>query len=217
MSQSDGDDILGVRVTITLSSTLSVISGDGTKDNPYVVEDKNDYFGGYVKLGDDVWRVYDSDDEKVKLVLTDYAKEKGSYSNSTYRHNDTVRGSIAYYLNNSYLDSLSYKDLVVSSQYYNGFYSDENNYDISSLFENPIETKVGLISIGDVIFPLLKEESFTSTGTFDNSTSVYLFQKDGSLMARRVSSEAYVIPCITILKDKLTKGTGLESDPYRTE
>ena len=32
-----------------------------------------------------------------------------------------------------------------------------------------------------------------------------------------VDEEAYVVPCISIMKENLKAGSGLISDPYRTE
>ena len=220
LDQSLGDDILGIRPTITLSSTLSIKSGSGSKDDPYIIEEENGYFGSYVQLDKDIWRVYDFDDNNVKLVLTDYLKDTSGnyesiYSNSTYRHNDTIYGSLAYYLNHTYLNSLSYKNYILNANYYNGFYGEENDYGLKELFDGEIDTKVAVPSIGDVMFQHDLDGYFTSTGIYKNSTSLYV-QKTGDIATKKVTSEAYVVPCITIKKEILKNGNGLKSNPYTT-
>jgi len=66
------EDIYGIKPVIRLNSNLKIISGNGTKNNPYTIEDTTSLFGSYVKLDDDTWRIYDVDNENLKLILTDY-------------------------------------------------------------------------------------------------------------------------------------------------
>lgn len=47
VENTDGDNIYGIRPTITLKSNSKSIAGDGTKDNPYII-DENYLFGSYV-------------------------------------------------------------------------------------------------------------------------------------------------------------------------
>ena len=223
LNTSNGDDMLGVRPTITLSPTVTIKSGNGSETDPYIIEDKKNMFASYVKLDNDVWRIYDFDDTYVKLSFTDYLQDKNDtkieyiYSNKDYRHNDTVYGSLAYYLNRTYLNSLSYKDIIVNSNYYNGYYGEDNDYDLEDVYKNPIDTHVALLSIGDVILTPSLDNYFTSTGTYLNSTSVYVYKKNLDVTSKKVTNEVNVVPCITIKKDLLTKGNGTKDDPYRTE
>ena len=62
---ADGEDIYGIRPTISLKSNVESIRGNGTIDDPYVI-DEGGLFGSYVKLGNDLWRVYDVDDSSIK-------------------------------------------------------------------------------------------------------------------------------------------------------
>ena len=72
---SDGTDILGVKPVVSLKSDISIKSGSGKEDDPYILDSK--YFGSYVKLDKDIWRVYDEEDNNLRLVLTDYLKVNG--------------------------------------------------------------------------------------------------------------------------------------------
>ena len=222
LNQSLGDDILGVKVTITLSPSLQPKSGSGTEEDPYVIEDKSGYFASYVKLGDDIWRVYDVLDDSVKLVLNDYVKDaKGEklqavYSNNSYMHNDTIYGSIAYYLNHTYLNSLSYKNNILNGYYYDGYYGEDTEFGLKNIYTETVDTKVYLPSIGDVSFKNDLDNYFIATGIYKKSSSVYLYKSNG-INTKKVSSEANVVPCITINKEILKSGNGTKDNPYTLE
>ena len=64
------------------------------KDNPYTFEGENSLFGSYVKLGNDIWRIYEINDKEVKLSLNNYLiinndEQKYNYSSNGYQYNDT--------------------------------------------------------------------------------------------------------------------------------
>ena len=222
LNTSDGTDIYGIRATITIKPSVQLISGDGSKNSPYRIEDNNGYYGSYVKLGDDVWRVYEINENKLKLVLNDYLKVDSekieySYSNKNYFHNDTKSGSLAYYLNNTYLNSLSYKDLIIENKYANSYYGEDNEYDYASVVKTMIDTKVSVPSITDPIFNNELNGYFTNTGTDDVGSFMYTRKNTSSLSSTRASRKMYVIPCITIDKSNLKAGSGFSDDPYRTE
>jgi len=222
LDTTDGDDVFGIRPVITLSPTLIFTSGTGTSTDPYRFSDENAFIGSYVKLGEDIWRVYEEKDGIVKLRLNDYLKVDNevlqyAYSNNTYYHNDTKNGSLAYYLNKTYLNSLSYKDLVVENLYTNGYYGEESGYDYTSILEKTIKTKVSVPSMGEIIWNETIENYFTSTGASSTSSLVYVMKGLGAVTRKNVNSESSVVPCISILRDVLKVGTGSLEDPYRTE
>ena len=218
---TDSDnDIYGIKVTITLSSSTKLISGSGTKDDPYKIEDKNNYFGSYVKLGNDIWRIYETNDDndEIKLMLNDYIKSNNTdltyiYSNSNYYHNDSKAKTLAYYLNNTYLNTLSYKENINTAKWANYYY--DNSY--SEILNNTIDTKVSLPSIGNIILNNELTNYFTNTGIDKTSNSVYVINNNGTVTETKTSSKAKVIPCISIKKSILTKGSGTIEDPYETE
>lgn len=223
LDTDDGDGIYGVKVVITLKATVSLKDGNGSQDHPYRFEEDNqNLFGSYVKLGDDVWRVYDVDNNIIKLSLNsllevDNEKIRHLYSNHTYYHNDTVFGSLAYYLNTTYLNSLSYKDLILNYQYSNSYYGSSTNYDYANSLNTSIDTKVANLSVGDVFVNSILDNYFLATGDEKNGKNVYVARKDGTIDTKKVQNEAYIVPCISMDKNNLTKGTGTFTDPYRTE
>ena len=215
----DGSDIYGVRPVITLAKDLELVSGTGTATDPYKIEKNTGKFGSYVKLGNDIWRIYQVEDNNYKLVLNDYLtvdsqKLESNYSNKTYKYNDTESGSLAHYLNKTYLNSLSYKDLIIDSKYSNGYYTKE---DYRDSFNTMVETKVGLLGVGNIILNNTLDEYYTSTGNISEGKMVYVIKNNGHLVTKSIRSTAYVVPCITIDKNTLTKGEGTITSPYETE
>lgn len=214
-----GTEIYGIKFTLTLKPTTIIKDGNGTKDNPYIIEDKNDYFASYVKLGNDLWQVYNKDNTELKLSLTNYLQKNNNnieynYSYNTYFHNDTKQGTLAYYLNNNYLNSLEYKNIIINSNYYNNLYNEENEFDYKELLTKTIDTKVANLSIGN---PILNDLDNYFIATAKNKTTMYVIKKSFTLDEADVSEEKYIIPCITIKKDSIKNGTGTKEDPYRTE
>lgn len=221
VENKDGDNIYGIRPTITLKSNSKSITGDGTKDNPYII-DENYLFGSYVKLGDDIWRVYNVTEDKIKLALNDYLKDDSEnvtykYSSDGYYHNDTVKGSLAYYLNNTYLNSLSYKDSIISNKWTNGVYGSSNNFNYKDTLNSKVDTNISVLSVGDIILNGELSDYYLSTGISKTSSMVYTVKGNGTLYSRNSTSEAKIVPTISINKDILTKGNGTITSPYEME
>ena len=217
------NDIYGIKPVIRLNNNVKALSGNGTKNNPYIIEKTTSLFGSYVKLDNDIWRIYDVDNDNIKLILNDYLtinneKILKNYSNNNYYHNDTIYSSLAYYLNNDYLNSLSYKDIINNNTWSNYYYSNETNYNYQETLNNKIETKVSLISIGDI---LLNDNNlndfFTNTGTDNINNMIYTINNNGSLNKKNVTYSSNIVPTISINKNILTKGEGSLNKPYETK
>lgn len=218
VNTGDGTDILGVKPVITFKNTISLIEGDGSKEAPYIIEDKNGLFGSYVKLGQDIWRIYNIDGDNIKLSLETYAKINGSdikykYSTTGYYHNDTKDGSLAYYLKNTYLPSLSYSNLVNETKYSNGLYSNTTNYDYRDVLKEQIDTKVATLSIGDIFLNPTNTNYFTSTGISKDDNLMYIMKNDFKLYTEVATTNLRVIPVISINKNLLTQGDGTKESP----
>lgn len=222
LNKSNGTDIYGIKPVITLNSKVNTLDGNGSKDKPYIITKNNNKFASFVKLDNDIWRIYNEDDNNVKLVLNDYIKKDDeileySYSNNNYYHNDTIYDSLAYYLNTTYLNSLKYKDLIIENDYQNSYYGKDNNYDYSDVLNTTIKTKVALLSIGDSIINNELNNYFLLAGPEKETEEIYTVTEDSKLDTIYTVDEAYIVPTITIKKNSLVKGTGSKDDPYRTE
>ena len=222
LNTNDGTDIYSIKPVITLNSTVELIEGEGTKDNPYQIEKENSLFASYVKLDNDLWRIYNIEDNNLKLVLTDYLKTDDEnyqtiYSSTTSFHNDEKVGTLAYYLNNTYFNRLNYSDQILNNYWSNGYYSSENNFDYTEALDKEVDTEIALLSIGDINLVPSLDEFFLSTGLNNMDNKIYVYNNDGIITDQRVTSKANVVPTISIDKNILTKGTGTIDDPYGME
>lgn len=222
LNTSDGTDIYGIKPVITLNSTIELVGGEGTKDNPYIIEKENDLFASYVKLDNDLWRVYNIENDTLKLILIDYLKTDNEnyqtiYSSTTSFHNDEKVGTLAYYLNNTYFNRLSYSDQILNNYWSNGYYSDENNFDYTEALDKEVDTEISLLSIGDINLVPNLDDYFLSTGLNSIDNKIYVYNNNGTITDQRVTSKANVVPTISIDKNILTKGTGTIDDPYGME
>lgn len=220
LSTTDGTDIMGIKPVIAVKNDIMLLGGTGTKEDPYQIGEKT-HFGSYVKLGDDLWRIYQVEKDTLKLVLTKPLTVSGkelkyAYSNNNYKFDDTKSKTLAYYLNHTYLNSLSYKNSILEASYANGYYGSSTDYDYTKTLKTTIKTKVGLLSIGDV--HLTTEANYgLMTGTNKSGSLMYVRNKNAVLSYDDVTNSLSVVPCITIKEFALTKGVGTVSEPYEME
>lgn len=218
LNTSDGTDIIGVKPVITLKNTVELISGDGSSENPYIIESENGLFGSYVKLDNDLWRIYQVEENNIKLSLDTYltinnSEVKYKYSNNGYYHNDTKEGSLAYYLKNTFLETSSYKDIVNEVKYSNGIYSNTTNFDYREVLKTKVDTKVAVLSIGDIFLNPVNTNYYTSTGISKDSNLIYVMKNDFKLYTKVATTNLRVIPVISINKDLITGGKGTLESP----
>lgn len=215
---SDGTDIIGVKPVITLKSNLSLINGDGSKENPYIIENTSGLFGSYVKLGNDLWRIYSVEGETLKLSLNSHLTLNGNevkykYSSNGYQHNDTKQGSLAYYLKNTYLPTLSYNNIINETKYSNGTYNTTTNFDYKETLKEKVDTKVTTLSIGDIILNNLNTNYFTTTGVSKDTNYMYVIRSNFEIYTKNSSSNLNIVPVISINKNLLTQGEGTLNNP----
>lgn len=218
INKSNGSDIYGVKPVIKTKENINLISGDGSKENPYVIESSFGLFGSYVKLDNDVWRVIDTTADKIKLVYNDYLKNGSDYvsykySNYNATYDQNKYGSLAYYLNKTFLNSLSYKDLVVETAYSNGYYGKDNQFDYTDSLNNSVNAKVALINIADININSDLYNYSTMTISSKKNNFVYTVQKDSNPYSKIISTTSYVVPVITINKVNF-EGNGTIDNPY---
>ena len=215
---SDGTDIIGIKPVITIKKKVALIDGIGTQDNPYKIEMENGLFGSYVKLGNDIWRVYSVDWDDIKLSLNSHLTLNGNevkykYSTNGYYHNDTKQNSLAYYLKNTYLPTLSYNNLINEINYSNGIYSNVTNYDYKGTLNTTINTKVTILSLGDIFLNSENTNYFTNTGVSEDGNQMYVMRNNFEVYTKVSTSNLNVVPVISINKNLLTTGIGTIESP----
>ena len=163
-SLSDSTSLYEIKPVVKLKNNITYTKGDGTLDNPYVVgEDKNPSLGSIVKLGDDKYIIYDMSND-IKLMSEDILEKTYSFDKNKLTFDLESKDSLAEYLNTTYLDSLSYKDLLVDTTWYIGSY--ENS--LSDIKEEKVKAKVGIPNLLDIKINSSVNSYFMSTNDKDN-------------------------------------------------
>ena len=170
----------GVRPSINLKSSVRIVDGDGTIDDPYRLNGDNDtnlsgtllssrYSGEYIKFGNDennLYRIVSHENGTgTKIVSAVPLKNSGSHIESTFGNNTSFSSSntIGTFLNGeyltSYVDSI-YSDMIEdSTTWYLGTVGSGAPYKLtkytdtvmSSLTSSTTEAKVGLLRFGELM------------------------------------------------------------------
>ena len=170
----------GVRPSINLKSSVKIVDGDGTIDNPYRLNGDNDtnlsgtllssrYSGEYIRFGsgeNNLYRIVSHEAPGLtKITSTEPLKSSGTFITSAFGSNATFSSTntIGTFLNgeylNSYIDS-SYSDMIEdSTTWYLGTVGSGTSYklakyadtNMSSTTGATVEAKVGLLRLGELM------------------------------------------------------------------
>ncbi len=214
----------GIRAVVTLKKDIKTISGDGTIDNPYIIdqEGKTNYIDQYVKLGNDIWKVYQDKNDILKLSLSGYIQDKTgellyNYSKTTSEFNPLDRYNVAYYLNKNYYSSLSYNTLLSESTFYTGEVSNETGLKYLNIYNNSINNKVGLLNIFDYNTNTLLNDYYFINTTSTVGSIAYVYNNLGLLEEEKVTEVKHVVPTISIKRNLIKSGDGTIENPYVVE
>ena len=201
-----------VRPVVTLNNSTKIVSGDGTKDNPYKIEKNSSAgIGSYIKINEDLYVIYSTSKKTYNLVLVDNINNgitKFRYSSKNTEFNPKEENTLAHYLNNTYYNELSYKKILVDFEVNTGSYS--NSY--RDIYNKKVKVKVGIPSIIDFKYP---GNSFSYYLLNSNGEEVYYYE-DG-LYTSQPNLIRPIRPTIAIKKQSLKKGKGTLDDPYIIE
>ena len=109
------------------------------------------------------------------------------------------------------------KSKIKERKWTNGYYGISSNYDYKTALNKTINTKIALISIGDIVLNDDLYNYFTLTGTKNNGQMVYAISKNKKLYGKSIQSQINVVPAISLDKTLLTKGNGTIESPYEME
>lgn len=214
LSNSESTRTYDIKPVVTLKNTAAVLKGDGTKENPYQVEEERKELnvGSYVKLGNDTWVIYSKEDGKVRLALNNLYND----GSTTYRfsvvgteYNTLEENSLAYYLNNTFYNTLSYKELLQEVDWYIGGY--ENSY--KDVYTKTAKAKIGSYNVADLKFNSELTGYYLLTPA--SLTEVYI--KNDELMASKIAMYRAIRPTICIETKNIKSGEGTEEAPYELE
>ena len=170
----------GVRPSVNLKSSVRIVSGDGTIDNPYRLNGDNDtnlsgtvlssrYSGEYIKFGNDennLYRIVSHENGTgTKITSAEPLKSTGTFitmnfgSNTTFSSSNTVGSFLnGEYLTN-YVDS-TYIDMIEDSTiWYLGTVGSGSSYklakyadtNMSSTNSSTTDAKAGLLRFGELM------------------------------------------------------------------
>lgn len=226
---SETDVEYGIRPVITLAAGTKTLSGTGTSDDPYIIEEHKPetladvYIGEYIVLNDSLWRVVYKGTKSIKVVCEDYiTNESGeeleiTYSNYNNLSDITDETSLFYYLNNTYYNSFKEKDLIIRGPFYNGEYDANGNYDYRTTYNSRVNAYVGLLSLAEP-FVYDAGNAFTVSRNIENELSIFIINEDKLLFEDAITSPHYVRPSVYINHNAVINGgDGSYLSPYTIE
>lgn len=210
ITNDSNDKAYGVRPVIRLNSSTIIKSGNGTIYNPYIVSEDNTGMKvcSYIKLDNDLWIVYEVNKNRVNLALVNGLSGVKVFGDNS-QFNVDKEGSIAYYLNNDYLDSLSYKDMLISNEWKTGKYI--NSYD--NVDKNIVFTKVGMLSVKDLKLVNNKWGYYLITPS--DEEEVYIYNTDNFISKTNYLHN--IVPTISIKNNYKLNGLGTKDNPFEVE
>ena len=170
----------GVRPSISLKSSVRIVDGDGTIDNPYRLNGDNDtnlsgtllssrYSGEYIRFGNDennLYRIVSHENgSDTKIVSAEPLKSSGTFITSAFGSNSTFssENTIGAFLNGDYLTSYvdsSYSSMIEdSTTWYLGTVGRGTSYKLAkytdttgtTLTSSTTTAKVGLLRLGELM------------------------------------------------------------------
>ena len=211
----------GIRPVLTLKANTTISVGDGTINNPYRLEFDNasNMYSRYVKLGNDIWRIYAQEGDILRLHLNGFIQENGvpvalPYSNTNSVFSITDKKNIGYYLNTNYLNQLNYGTILVDCPSYIGEISDDQGYNFLNMYKNVVSSKVTLLNIFDpIVAPELANYFYLNTTSLVGSMEYDRFAS-GLLEESDVREAKPIVPVVCLSKSSIKTGEGSILDPY---
>ena len=211
VSMSKSDSFYEVRPLVTLKAAVVLYGGDGSKDNPYIIEKNENKLsvGSYVKLDEDLWIVYNKD-KNIHLTLGKTLENQYHFSSKETDFDMEIKNSLAEYLNTTYLDSLSYKDILIEEEWNNGLF--KGSY--KDVIDKKVKSMVSIPSVMDLKFNSDISNYLLMTANDDGLVYTY-----GEIVKTgKPSIYRNIRPCISISdKTNIKSGSGSYSDPFVLE
>ncbi len=202
----------GVRPVINIQSNISTISGTGTLQDPFVIEDRNitgnlnehSLIGEYVIYAEKNYRVVETSNQGTKLILDGYYDsnnndiieeiDKMAYGENCTLCTDINEDSFINWIsNNNEID----KNKLVSTTWYRGDdfkYGDNYKTNLEST-SNPYEGRVGLLRVGEILSgqsETILSKNHTTSSSYNNAKTYWLMNSFSVTHAWEVYGDSYV-------------------------
>jgi len=248
-------NMIGVRPVINVSADAIITGGNGSLSDAYILNQTSEAktgnlnekvtSGEYVSLDGKIYRVVTKEANGTKLIYNGYYEEPAEtlYETSFGDNNTfTVESGIGQILNNDVLEWLGNSEKIIKSNWYqtSGINSGAKYITILNDKINPVEAKVGLIRVGEILPELLEgNATYWSLTKYDaNAVMSRIVAGDGNEIEYNSgiwtlnNCSAYYVnvpdeysipkrnirPVIVVDKDtKITSGNGTLKNPYIIE
>ena len=198
----------GVRPSIILNSSIKIVDGEGTEDNPYRLEGDSDsnlggvqlntrYSGEYISFGtgeNNLYRIVSHETEGLtKITSAEPLKENETFKTSAFGDNEysSSNNTIGSFLNGEYLDSGYYltKEQVNmiedNTTWYLGAVENGTSYKLAKYIDTSMsgyatstKAKVGLLRLGELMAGKIDD--------FNNNTTFWTLTPNNSSNVRNI-------------------------------
>ena len=194
----------GIRPVITLKEDIAFISGDGSKNNPFIVEElgnallKDNSVGNYVKYNNSTYRILKIEDDGISLIYDGTLEIEKKYSD------------VFKYLNNEFIKDFNQEELV-SISYSNSEYSFNNKYELK--YTNNNKNYVTIPKVGDLF--LNEYDNYWLNNYSDNKLGLYYIIDENKMFFSDLGGNPHKIrPIIKLnIETVITNGLGIKDNP----
>lgn len=214
ISSVEANNTYFVKPVVTIKNSTQLISGKGTSEDPFIVENdsKTIKLGSYLNIDEDTWIVYEKNDKDIKLVYAGlYNKGLSTYRFDTEKldYDPKRENSLAKILNTTFYESLSYKDMLLDFDVYTATY----NKTYENVYTEKVTVKVGIPSAVDLKFNNEAKGYYLSSKS--PRTRIYYYNND--LISSKPGISRPYRPTISIKIPKISGGLGTADDPFKVE
>lgn len=214
ISSAETSNTYFVKPVVTLKNSTQLISGDGSKEKPFIIEkdSKEIKLGSYLTIDEDTWVVYEKNNDVIKLVYNGlYNKGLSTYRFDTEKldFDPERKNSLAELLNTEFYESLSYKDKLLDFDVYTATYT--KSY--KNAMGEKVTVKVGIPSALDLKFDNSQSGYYISNKS--PRTRIYYYRND--LISSRPGVSRPYKPTISIKVPKVKDGDGTLDNPFKVE
>ena len=211
-----------VRPVITIISSSVLLSGKGTKDDPYKILEikpstlEDTTINTYVSFSNQVFKVIDNSTDATKVALNGVIKENDidvvkSFGGKNNKYSNS-KNTVGYYLNNTYLKTLDSKNIIKSNWYIGALSLD--NLDYSNEKNTKVNLSVGMLSLGDMFVGDINNVLTLSRG-IESDQIINVINKEGNFYGDFITSKYNVRPALYLNNElKITGGNGTFDAPY---
>lgn len=216
---NDVYDAYAIKPTIIISNQILYTSGNGTINNPYMINDgvrekiTDAYVGEYLNYNGYAWRIIEVNENNVKIGLEGYIDDE-EYLYSEYDNEISNIEGIGKYLNKTFYESLDNNDYIIEDTYYIGSYNEDNNYSYLNTYDDEIMMNIGLFKIGDFFINNYTEFSTLTPSETSNQT-IYIINKNGKIFADLIDTTYKIRPTLSLASDLfIVEGNGTKTEPF---